>query len=130
MGLPAETVPRAPSVWFAEPVEPDERPARARESLEEFLTRSTWSRAGEIRAFYNDSLAALPGTAAAALRRRLGIGKGNEATFEMVVGRFLQLRGATDLAWEPELGGRQVDWRARFPDSTVHVEAMVPSYNR
>ena len=46
--------------FFPEPSEPDPRPGRRRETTWQFIGRSTWSRATEIRAFYNDALAALP----------------------------------------------------------------------
>lgn len=118
---------------FPEPTATDPTPARRLEPMASWLGRSTWSRAREVRRFYHENLAALPADAAAALCRRLHSARYDDATFELIVGRFLQLRGATDLVWEPEgsggPGSRRVDWRATFPDGVLHVEAMVPVYN-
>lgn len=83
----------------------------------------------EVRAFYNDALSALPPRSRKSIMGALAAGRTESALFEIVVGRFLQLRGALDLEHEPERGGRHVDWRARFPDGVLHVEAMVPVYN-
>ncbi len=116
------------SVCFPEPEGPDDTVGRRRESLSSFLGRSTWDRAAEMRAFYNDALTALPAGCGDRLCQRLRRDD-PAATFEMIVGRFLQLRGASDLECEPGGRGRRVDWRAVFPDGTVHVEAMVPLYN-
>jgi hypothetical protein len=118
---------------FPEPTAPDPTPARRLEPMASWLGRSTWSRAREVRRFYHENLAALPADASAALCRRLQSARYDDATFELIVGRFLQLRGATELTWEPEgtggPNGRRVDWRATFPDGVLYVEAMVPVYN-
>ena len=115
--------------FFPEPIEPDLRPGLRRETTWKFLHRSTWSRAAEIRAFYNHALAALPPESRKPIIDALAAGRTESALFEIVVGRFLQLRGALSLEHEPESGGRHVDWRATFPDGILHVEAMVPVYN-
>jgi hypothetical protein len=93
------------------------------------MHRSTWTRAAEIRAFYNNALAALPPESHKPIIRALAAGRTESALFEIVVGRFLQLRGALRIAHEPESRGRHVDWRATFPDGVIHVEALVPLYN-
>lgn len=115
---------------FPEPDTPDDRPGLRHETLAAFLKRSTWARAVEIRAFYNENLAALPAPCGDRLCRRLASAHdADAATFEMVVGRFLELRGATELECEPGSGSRRVDWRATYPDGVLHIEAMVPLYN-
>lgn len=116
-------------VFFPEPIDPDVRPGLRRETTWEFLHRSTWSRAAEIRAFYNNALAALPPESRKPILGALAAGRTESALFEIAVGRFLQLRGGLSLEHEPESGGRHVDWRATFPDGVLHVEAMVPVYN-
>ena len=116
-------------LYFPEPTEPDDTPARRRETRAQFLARSTWDRAAETRDHYNHALAALPEACADALYQRLVAESTEASTFEMLVGRFLQLRGATSLECEPDGPGRRPDWRATFPDGTVHVEATVPVYN-
>jgi hypothetical protein len=116
---------------FPEPIESDDRPGLRRETRAEFLRRSTWARAVETRAYYNDSLAALPEPCRLSLCARLGNSAENTLApeFELLVGRFLQLRGALEVACEPQGERRRVDWRAAFPDAMLHVEAMVPVYN-
>jgi hypothetical protein len=115
--------------FFPEPTKPDPRPGRRRETTWQFMHRSTWGRAAEIRAFYNHALAALPPESRKPIMDALAAGRTESALFEIVVGRFLQLRGAESIEHEPESGGRHVDWRATFPDGVLHVEALVPVYN-
>jgi hypothetical protein len=115
--------------FFPEPVEPDPRPGLRGESTWAFLRRSTWRRATEIRAFYNEALAALPVDSRRPILDALRSGRTESALLEIIVGRFLQLRGAVNLDHEPERQGRRVDWRATFPDGVLHVEALVPVYN-
>ena len=115
--------------FFPEPTVPDPRPGLARETTWQVLHRSTSSRATETRAFYNDALANLPPESRKPILEALAAGKYESPLLEMIVGRFLQLRGATHLAHEPESGGRRIDWRATFPDGVLYVEAMVPTYN-
>jgi hypothetical protein len=119
------------SIYFPEPGGTDYRERQPRETRFEWLARSKWSRASETRAFYNAALAALPPPSCEQLLRRIkAAGQEEQATFEMLVGRFLQLRGGLDLTWEPEgEGGRHVDWRATYPEGALHVEATVPVYN-
>ena len=123
-------VDRTMDRYFPEPDTPDDRPGLRDETLATFLKRSTWVRAAEIRAFYNENLAALPAPCGDRLCRRLASAHDSEAaTFEMVVGRFLELRGASHLECEPGSGSRHVDWKAVYPDGVLHVEATVPLYN-
>jgi len=114
---------------FPEPAQPDDRPGLRGETTWNFLHRSTWARAVEIRAFYNDALAALPSVSRKPIMDAMRAGRGEGTLLELLVGQFLQLRGATQLDHEPEQGGRRVDWRAIFPDGALHVEAMAPIYN-
>lgn len=92
---------------FPEPTNPDERVSQRRETRAEFLRRSTWSVAVETRAFYNEALAALPDPCRDRLCQRLAspAEETDATTFELVVGRFLQLRGAAEVACEPEGAG-------------------------
>ena len=115
--------------FFSEPPVDDPRPGLRRETTWQFMQRSTWSRATEVRAFYNDALAALPPASRKPIMDALKAGRTESATLEIVVGRFLQFRGATALDHEPETNGRRVDWRATFPDGVLHVEALAPVYN-
>lgn len=116
--------------FIPEPTEPDPRVGLRRETAWQFMHRSTWRRAAETRAFYNAALAALPAGSRKQIMDALASGQTQSVLLELLVGRFLQLRGATGLDHEPEgKGGRHVDWRATFPDGLLHVEAMAPIYN-
>lgn len=116
--------------WFPEPEVPDDSAMGRLESLGSYLARSTAPRAAEVRTYYNAALEAIPAGCAESLRRRIARSTTIAPRFELHVGRFLQVRGATELECEPELaGGRRVDWRATFPDGILHVEATVPVYN-
>ena len=99
------------------------------ETTWQFLRRSTWERAAETRAFYNDLLAALPASSRQPLLDALAAGRTQSALLEMLVGRFLQLRGTLKLEHEPGYQRRKVDWEATYPDGTIHVEAFMPVYN-
>lgn len=112
-----------------EPSVRDDRVGLGGETTWDFMGRSTWVRAAETRAFYNASLGALPESSRGPIVRALRAGQTESATLEMLVGRLLQLRGATQLDYEPSYGTRHVDWRATFPDGTLHVEAFAPVYN-
>jgi hypothetical protein len=95
-----------------------------------WLERSTGPQARAIRDHLNTSLAALPVEAAIALCRRFRTDPWRQVYFELVVGRFLQVLGAT-LDYEPVgANGRKVDWQATFPDGkTCYVEATSPVTN-
>lgn len=124
MSIDAPTVP-----FFPEPTAPDERVGFPGETTWHFLHRSTWSRAREIRAFYNTTLEALPAASHQPLLDGMRAGRDESVLLELLVGRFLQLRGAIELEHEPEAGGRRVDWRATFAGGLLHIEAFVPVYN-
>ena len=118
---------------FPEPEVPDLRWARYGDTDRQldWLVRSTLPRASRIREFLNRALDALPDDAADNLAHRLRYDPPfGRVFFELVVGRFLQVLGAT-VEHEP-VGrrGKRVDWRATFDDgSTVLVEATSPAYN-
>jgi phenylpyruvate tautomerase PptA (4-oxalocrotonate tautomerase family) len=115
---------------FPEPEVDDPTPGAAGEPTWRFLARSTWTRAVELRRFYNENLATLSPAIAARLCRGLRRGPSQASHFELVVGRFLQALGAEQLEYEPVGSeGRHVDWLARFPDGHVSVEATAPAVN-
>lgn len=114
---------------FPEPHEPDfARPLHAADRID-WLRRSGKGRAVALRRFLNQNLSALPPECSASLCGRFGPTWDKAAYFEMIVGRFLQLAGAT-LTYEPlGAGGRRVDFEGVFPGGTVFVEATSPDYN-
>jgi len=76
----------------------------------------------------NENLAVLPNEQQAALYRALH-DRWPSAFFELIVARTLQVLGASI---EVEPGGAQdirIDFVARFPESTVSVEAVAPAFN-
>lgn len=114
---------------FREPERPDlGRPLRSADRIQ-WLRRSGLARAVALRRFLNENLAALPPDAADSLCARFRTSWDKTAYFELIVGRFLQLSGAT-LTYEPlGTGTRRVDFMAAFAGGTVFVEATSPQYN-
>jgi hypothetical protein len=107
----------------------DSTPARSGESRASWLRRSTEERASATRSFYNGNLAALPPDIAQRLCREIQADRTLAKHFELVVGRFLQVLGAS-VDYEVEgAEGRRVDWLARFDDGLASIEATLPSAN-
>lgn len=113
--------------WFTEPSRADDSAAYRGEPTTDWLKRSTHHRAKAARRFLNENLSALPSEHRATLYRMLHE-RWYSAFFELIVGRTLQVLGATI---EVEPGGAsdtRVDFVARFPDTTVAVEAVSPVF--
>ena len=117
-------------VCFPEPTTDDPRWGGHDPDPITWLVWSTLPRAQAIRRFLNANLAELPADAAAALCRRFRTDPWRPVFFEIVVGRLLQILGAS-LEYEPVgANGRKVDWFATFADgSSVYVEATSPVTN-
>jgi hypothetical protein len=98
------------------------------ETIPEYLARSTWANAREHRRVVNSHVDALPLDCGAAICRRLRTDPTPATEVELLVGRFLQLRGATSLICHPGVNGPRVDWRATFPDGALDVEVMAPVF--
>lgn len=114
-------------VWFPEPSRADDAAGYRGEHTTDWLRRSTHPRAEAARRFLNENLSALPQEHRGALYRMLHE-RWHSAFFELIVGRTLQALGATI---EVEPGGAsdtRVDFVARFPDTTVAVEAVSPVF--
>jgi hypothetical protein len=93
-----------------------------------WIERSTLPRARATRRFLNENLSVLPTEHQAALYQALH-DRWPSAFFELIVARTLQVLGASI---EIEPGGAQdirIDFVARFPESTVSVEAVAPAFN-
>ncbi len=119
-----------PHECFPEPDEPDFGRASHAADRIEWLRRSGVGRAVALRRFMNENLSALPHACALSLCRRFEKKWDKAAWFEMLVGRFLQLAGAT-VEYEPAgVGGLHVDFLAEFASATAFVEAVSPDYNR
>ena len=114
-------------VWFPEPSRVDDSAASRGEPTTDWLKRSTHPRAKAARHFLNENLSALPSEHQDVLYRMLHE-RWHSAFFELIVGRTLQVLGATI---EVEPGGAsdtRIDFVARFPDTTVAVEAVSPVF--
>jgi hypothetical protein len=116
---------------FPEPEANDPTPMRpVGETMPEYLARSTWDNAREHRRVLNLHIAALPEPAAVDICRDLRTDRTPATEFELLLGRFLQLRGADDLVRHPASSeGTRVDWRATFADGHLDVEAMAPPFD-
>jgi len=116
-------------VWFVEPTTRDDTWANRGEATTEWIGRSTLPRASEIRRFLNENLQYLPQTFQAYLFHTLKQKNRFESClFELVVGRTLQILGAT-IDVEPEsAAGTRIDFEARFEDGAISVEAISPIF--
>jgi hypothetical protein len=125
-----DAVERRRSTCFPDPEADDPTDAVEGESRGSWLGRSTSLWATQFRAFYNRNLAALPLPIAERLCSELHVDRSKAKHFELVVGRFLQVLGATELEYEIEGSeGSRVDWRAHFDDGAISVEATQPLVN-
>ena len=116
------------TVWFPEPARSDHSAAYRGEPTTDWLKRSTHLRAKAARRFLNENLSALPSEHQDVLYRMLHE-RWHSAFFELVVGRTLQVLGATI---EVEPGGAsdtRIDFAACFTDATVAIEAVSPLFN-
>ena len=114
--------------FFPEPQSPDETVPEWDETAVSWLGRSTALRARAVREFLNRSLAQFPAGYAKATAKRLRQ-NWQAYFFELIVGRYLQVLGASV---EPErLGtnGTRVDFTATFPDGIVSVECVSKEFN-
>ena len=128
--MSSDAVELGRSACFPDPDADDPTDGVEGESRGSWLGRSTSSSATQFRAFYNRMLAALPLPIAERLCRELHVDRGLAKHFELVVGRFLQVLGATQLEYEIEGSeGSRVDWRAHFDDGDISVEATQPLVN-
>lgn len=115
-------------IWFREPSALDESPYRRGEDPAAYLARSTKHRARETRRFLNENISMLPedaqkGTYDALCTRYVS------AFFELIVGRTLQILGATIEVEKPLASGRRPDFHAHFPNATIIVEAVSPNFD-
>jgi hypothetical protein len=114
--------------WFPRPEKPDPTFAQMDEATVSWLRRSTLPLAKDCRDFLNRNLNALPESCKKGLFEHLSHKQHyRDGFFELIVARSLQELGA-DIECEPEnpLDGSRVDFVARFPDTTVYVEAVSP----
>lgn len=114
--------------YFQEPTIIDNTFAENNETTFEWLNRSTLDRAAEIRRFLNENLNQLPKNVS------LKIFKGLEhqwinSLFELIVARYLQILGGKLSYEQPNKDGRKPDFKARFDDYTLIVEATAPEFD-
>lgn len=112
--------------YYPEPESEDETWGARGESSTSWLERSTLPRAVAARSFLNGNIAKLPAPARGKMVSNLQ-DRWPSAFFELIVGRTLQLLGAS-IEVEPESQtGPKVDFVAHFDDVVVNVEATVSS---
>lgn len=116
------------TIWLPEPSNTDDTWGRRGEQPLEWLARSTLPRAKGMRRFLNENISELPEDAQSdlvnGLRHRF-----KSAFFELVVARTLQVLGATITIEAKQNDGKRPDFLARFPDTTIVVEAASPNFN-
>ncbi len=118
-------------IWLPEPAAPDPTYSPNTgppEPLTRWLARSTVPRARALRRFLNENLALVPEQLQRSVYRRLEK-QSRSAVFELVVARTLQVMGASIQVEASAPGGSRPDFRARFPEGTVIVEATSPVFD-
>ena len=121
----------SPKTWLPEPLTKDDSPARDNETWFDWLSRCTSLKGRESRRFLNHNINALPSDWQPRLFEHMRTREWHSVFFEMVVGRTLQVLGAS-IAVEVQVKdtNKQPDFIATFADATVTVEATVPELNR
>jgi hypothetical protein len=120
------------ATWFPEPLTPDASVGRPTEPTVAWLSRSTGPKAVAFRQRLNDGLAALPNECRLQLLPSLRADRTrgwHDTFFEFLVARFLQSRGAVVSPAAINSSGKVPDWRGRFHDGEVVVEATAPVIN-
>jgi len=116
-------------LYFPEPKPPDKSPPGWNENPVDYYRRSTTPEAGAVREFLNRTLAHFPERHARSLVGKLRQ-DWQSFYFEIIVGRYLQVLGATIEPNAPGNNGTDVDYRATFPDGVVvSVECVSKRYN-
>lgn len=119
------------TLWFPEPLTEDDSIARRDEETFAWLGRSTSLKARECRRFLNHNIRAVPNDWQPKLHQHFQNRDWQSVFFELVVGRTLQILGASIEVEVPIVGtNKQPDFKAIFPDGTVTVEATAPELNR
>lgn len=114
--------------WFPEPSISDDSAGSRGEPPTEWLKRSTHPRAQAARRFLNRNLHALPPEYRSVLHRTLHE-RWHSAFFELVVGRTLQILGATIEVEPGDASDKRIDFVAHFPNGTIVVEAVSPVFD-
>jgi hypothetical protein len=118
-------------VWFPEPTSVDDSFARDDETWFDWISRATSEKGKRSRRFLNENIANVPESWQTKLYHDFRSRDWHSVFFELIVGRTLQILGATIEVEQPVIGrSRRPDFRAEFPDATITVEATVPELNR
>ena len=117
-------------VCFPEPEAIDNTWASLGESVPQYLQRSTHPRATQVRSFLNRNISCLPEDARSSICHDLNKKDFDNALFELVVARMLQLLGASLRFEQQNAEGRHPDYTAQFREVTVVVEATAPKFDK
>jgi hypothetical protein len=118
-------------VWFPEPTTIDDSFARDDETWFDWISRATSEKGKRSRRFLNENIANEPESWQTKLYNDFRTRDWHSVFFELIVGRTLQILGATIEVEQPVIGtSRRPDFCALFPDATITVEATVPELNR
>lgn len=114
-----------------EPTTIDDSFARDDETWFDWISRATSEKGKRSRRFLNENIANVPESWQTKLYNDFRTRDWHSVFFELIVGRTLQILGATIEVEQPVIGtSRRPDFRALFPDATITVEATVPELNR
>src|SRR4051812_38126467 len=114
--------------WFTEPTSDDVQPHRRGNQPHEWLRSSDQPVARTMRRFLNENISDLPADARKAFFSNLH-SRWRAAYVELIIARALQLLGASIEIEKESAAGTRIDFQARFPDTTISVEAIAPVFN-
>lgn len=115
--------------YFREPIHPDPTWARPEEDIPRWLSRSTHTRARDIRNFLNFNLSCLPVEIRGDFHQNL-IVRWQSGFFELVIARLLQLLGGYFEVEAINSEGRRSDFTALLKGKHYVIEAVAPEFNR
>lgn len=117
-------------IWFPEPDVDDDSFARKDEGWFKWVSRATSDKGKACRAFLNTQISKIPANWQAKLYHDLRSREWDTVLFELIVGRTMQILGASIEVEIPVAGtNKRPDFLARFPDGIITIEATVPSIN-
>jgi len=117
--------------WFPEPATEDDSFARKGEGTFAWVSRATSEKGKASRRFLNENIAKVPTIWQTKLYNDFRTRDWHTVFFELIVGRTLQILGASIEVESPVKGtNKRPDFLAQFSDGTIIVEATVPELNR
>jgi len=117
-------------IWFPEPTIEDDSFAGKDEDWFAWISRATSNKGKACRQFLNTHISKVPSSWQSKLYGDLRTREWHSVLFELIVGRTLQIMGASIEVEVPnQQTNKRPDFVGRFPDGAITVEATAPTMN-